>query len=124
MAELRAPLGVDSVAGGNTARYCESGGVLLYTVDSTPRNGLGVYKVLDAMPGSTGWGCSDETSISTLGRGQGRGPSHFEVPSLGVTFDLTSAQRRRHEGDAEGHAPGHEDRRRARRGHGARSPRR
>ena len=62
--------GVDSVAGGNTARYCESGGVLLYTVDTTLRNGLGVYKVLDAMPGSTGWGCSDETSISTMGRGQ------------------------------------------------------
>ena len=96
VAELRAPLGVDSVAGGNTARYCESGGVLLYTVDSTLRNGLGVYKVLDAMPGSTGWGCSDETSISTLGRGQRRGPSHFEVPELGVTFDLTSTQRRRH----------------------------
>ena len=90
VAELRAPLGVDSVAGGNTARYCESGGVLLYTVDSTLRNGLGVYKVLDAMPGSTGWGCSDETSISTMGRGQMRGPSHFEVPELGVTFDLTS----------------------------------
>ena len=71
---------MDSVAGGNTARYCESGGILLYTVDSTLRNGLGVYKVLDAMPGSTGWGCSDETSISTLGRGQMRGPSHFEVP--------------------------------------------
>ena len=80
VAELRAPLGVDSVAGGNTARYCESGGILLYTVDSTLRNGLGVYKVLDAMPGSTGWGCSDETSISTMGRGQMRGPSHFEVP--------------------------------------------
>ena len=89
VAELRAPLGVDSIAGGNTARYCESGGILLYTVDSTLRNGLGVYKVLDAMPGSTGWGCSDETSISTMGRGQGRGPSHFEVPELGVTFDLT-----------------------------------
>ena len=89
VAELRAPLGVDSVAGGNTARYCESGGVLLYTVDTTLRNGLGVYKVLDAMPGSTGWGCSDETSISTMGRGQIRGPSHFEVPELGVTFDLT-----------------------------------
>ena len=89
MAELRAPLGVDSIAGGNTARYCESGGILLYTVDSTLRNGLGVYKVLDAMPGSTAWGCSDETSISTMGRGQGRGPSHFEVPELGVTFDLT-----------------------------------
>ena len=89
VAELRAPLGVDSVAGGNTARYCESGGILLYTVDSTLRNGLGVYKVLDAMPGSTTWGCSDETSISTMGRGQGRGPSHFEVPDLGVTFDLT-----------------------------------
>ena len=41
------------------------------------------------MPGSTAWGCSDETSISTMGRGQGRGPSHFEVPDLGVTFDLT-----------------------------------
>ena len=66
---------MDSVAGGNTARYCESGGILLYTVDTTLRNGLGVYKVLDAMPGSTGWGCSDETSISTMGRGQGRGPS-------------------------------------------------
>ncbi|MDA0185136.1 DUF1080 domain-containing protein [Solirubrobacter phytolaccae] len=90
VAELRAPLGVDSVAGGNTARYCESGGVLLYTVDTTLRNGLGVYKVLDAMPGSTGWGCSDETSISTMGRGQTRGPSHFEVPELGVTFDVTS----------------------------------
>lgn len=90
VAELRAPLGVDSVAGGNTARYCESGGVLLYTVDSTLRNGLGVYKVLDAMPGSTGWGCSDETSISTMGRGQMRGPSHFEVPELGVTLDLES----------------------------------
>ncbi len=89
VAELRAPLGVDSIAGGNTARYCESGGILLYTVDSTLRNGLGVYKVLDAMPGSTAWGCSDETSISTMGRGQGRGPSHFEVPELGVTFDLT-----------------------------------
>ena len=89
VAELRAPLGVDSIAGGNTARYCESGGILLYTVDSTLRNGLGVYKVLDAMPGSTGWGCSDETSISTMGRGQMRGPSHFEVPELGVTFDLT-----------------------------------
>ena len=90
VAELRAPLGVDSAAGGNTARYCESGGVLLYTVDTTLRNGLGVYKVLDAMPGSTGWGCSDETSISTMGRGQRRGPSHFEVPDLGVTFELTS----------------------------------
>ena len=90
VAELRAPLGVDSAAGGNTARYCESGGILLYTVDSTLRNGLGVYKVLDAMPGSTGWGCSDETSISTMGRGQMRGPSHFEVADLGVTFDLTS----------------------------------
>ena len=56
VAELRAPLGVDSIAGGNTARYCESGGILLYTVDSTLRNGLGVYKVLDAMPGSTGLG--------------------------------------------------------------------
>ena len=33
VAELRAPLGVDSIAGGNTARYCESGGILLYTVD-------------------------------------------------------------------------------------------
>ena len=119
VAELRAPLGVDSVAGGNTARYCESGGVLLYTVDSTLRNGLGVYKVLDAMPGSTGWGCSDETSISTLGRGQGRGPSHFEVPSLGVTLRPDVAQRRRDARDAEGHAPGHEDRRRARRGHRA-----
>ena len=62
-----------------------------YTVDSTLRNGLGVYKVLDAMPGSTGWGCSDETSISTMGRGQMRGPSHFEVPELGVTFDLTAS---------------------------------
>ena len=40
---------MDSVAGGNTARYCESGGVLLYTVDTTLRNGLGVYKVLDAL---------------------------------------------------------------------------
>ena len=90
VAELRAPLGVDSLAGGNTARYCESGGVLLYTVDSTKRNGLGVYSVVDAMPGSTGWGCSDEPSISTMGRGQGRGPRHFEIPSLGVTLDLTA----------------------------------
>ena len=90
VAELRAPVGVDSLAGGNTARYCESGGVLLYTVDTTKRNGLGVYNVLDAMPGSTGWGCNDEKSISTLGSGQRRGPSHFEVPSLGVTFDVTS----------------------------------
>jgi M6 family metalloprotease-like protein len=89
VAELRAPLGTDSLAGGNTARYCESGGILLYTVDTTLRNGLGVYKVLDAMPGSTSWGCGDETSISTMGRGQGRGPSHFEVPELGVTLDLT-----------------------------------
>jgi PKD repeat protein len=89
VAELRAPVGVDSPEGGNTARYCESGGVLLYTVDSTLRNGLGVYKVLDAMPGSTGWGCRDEASISTMGRGQGRGPSHFEVPELGVIFDVT-----------------------------------
>ena len=113
VAELRAPLGVDSVAGGNTARYCESGGILLYTVDSTLRNGLGVYKVLDAMPGSTGWGCCDETSISTLGRGQMRGPSNFEVPELGRDVRPDRHQRRRHAGEAQGHAPGHEDRRRA-----------
>ena len=90
VAELRAPVGVDSLAGGNTARYCESGGILLYTVDTTLRNGFGVYKVLDAMPGSTGWGCNADLSISTMGLGQRRGPSHFEVPSLGVTFDVTS----------------------------------
>lgn len=90
VAELRAPVGVDSLAGGNTARYCEGGGVLLYTVDSTKRNGLGVYSVVDAMPGSSGWGCSDEPSIATMGKGQMRGPSHFEVPELGVTVDVTS----------------------------------
>ena len=122
VAELRAPLGVDSIAGGNTARYCESGGILLYTVDSTLRNGLGVYKVLDAMPGSTGWGCSDETSISTMGRGQMRGPSHFEVPELGRDVRPDRHQRRRHAGEAEGHPPGHEDRRRARGGHRRPSP--
>ena len=71
------------------------------------------------MPGSTGWGCSDETSISTLGRGQGRGPSHFEVPSLGRDVRPDVDQRRRDAGDAEGHAPGHEDRRRPRGRHGA-----
>ena len=119
VAELRAPLGVDSIAGGNTARYCESGGILLYTVDSTLRNGLGVYKVLDAMPGSTGWGCSDETSISTMGRGQMRGPSHFEVPELGRDLRPDRHQRRRHAGEAQGHPSGHEDRRRARGRHGA-----
>jgi M6 family metalloprotease-like protein len=93
VAELRSGAGTDSIAGGNTARMCETGGILLYTVDSTLRNGLGVYKVQDAMPGSTGWGCSDETSISTMGTGQERGPSHFELPDLGITLDVLDMER-------------------------------
>ena len=42
------------------------------------------------MPGSTGWGCSDETSISTHGPRPGpRAERTSRCPTLGVTFDLT-----------------------------------
>ena len=120
VAELRAPLGVDRVAGGNTARYCESGGVLLHTVDTRLRNGLGVYKVLDAMPGSTGWGCSDETSIShsrAAARAAGRPlrgavarASRFELTSLNAdgtraTMKLTRQDTKINAAPAAGTAP-------------------
>ena len=78
VAELRAPVGLDATttATPGASRMCDWG-VLLYRIDVTVLNAYGSIKVLDAMPGSTGGGCTGDVDIATLGRGQGDGPSKF-----------------------------------------------
>ena len=59
VAELRAPVGLDATttATPGASRMCDWG-VLLYRIDVTVLNSYGSIKVLDAMPGSTGGGCT------------------------------------------------------------------
>ena len=91
VAELRAPLGVDSLAGGNTARYCESGGMLLYTVDRThaqrPRRLQAWSTRCPARPAGAA-ATSRRSRRWAAARAAGRATSR--CPSLGVTFDLTA----------------------------------
>jgi M6 family metalloprotease-like protein len=92
-AELRAPLGNDATetVSPGAHRMCDWG-VLLYKIDVTVLNSYGSIKTLDAMPGSTGAGCTGEVDIATLGKGQGDGPTHFEDPETGTQFDVLDIQ--------------------------------
>ena len=114
VAELRAPLGVDSIAGGNTARYCESGGILLYTVDShaaqRPRRLQGARR--DARLHDLGLQRRDVD----LDDGPRPGPRAEPLRGARARRHVRPHrhQRRRHPRDPEGHPPGHEDHGRAR----------
>ena len=93
VAELRAPVGLDATttATPGASRMCDWG-VLLYRIDVTVLNSYGSIKVLDAMPGSTGGGCTGDVDIATLGRGQGDGPSKFVDTQTGTTFEVLSIE--------------------------------